>query len=518
MSIFKRALVSAWDKTGILDLCRVLHRHGIEIVSTGGTASLLKENGIPVIKVSDCTGFPEILDGRVKTLHPKIHGAILADRSKEGHLSELSSHAITPIDIVVCNLYPFEKVTASPNVTVEEAVEHIDIGGVTLLRAAAKNFRNVVILYENNDFRILTDALEKGGNISEADRMSLAVKAFRRTSGYDEAINNYFSSIADREDRFPETLSLSFTKSQDLRYGENPHQKAALYIEQGDEGSSAAKAEQLHGKELSFNNYLDLDSAWNIANEFSQVSCAVMKHTNPSGCAVADTQLEALNKAWACDPLSAFGSVIGFNRTIGKETAEKLVENFVECVIAPGYSDEALELLKSKKNLRLLRAGNGKVSCRGFDIKRIREGVLVQGFDTIDLIEGDLKVVTVRQPTELEMESLRFAWKVAKNVKSNAIIYALKDRTIGVGAGQMSRVDSARIAVFKAKNFGHELKGCVMASDAFFPFRDAIDAAAEAGIAAIIEPGGSVKDQEVIDAANEHNIAMVFTGMRHFRH
>ncbi len=516
---YKRALISVSDKKGIVNLASVLVEHNIEILSTGGTAAHLDSEGIPATKISDYTDFPEILDGRVKTLHPYIHGGLLADRSKDKHLSELEKHGIKPIDIVVTNLYPFEDVIKTASTSHDEKIENIDIGGVTLLRSAAKNYSDVVVLQDRSDYSVLINSLSRNESLGEDIRFYLALKAFRKTAWYDTVIQKHFRQFFDDKWNLPEKYFEGYRKVQDLRYGENPHQEeAALYEDLEYEGSSVVDTEKLQGKELSFNNMLDFDSAWNLVNEFNSTACAVMKHTNPCGCAVAKTPLEAHKKARSCDPVSAFGSVIGFNTEVDAETAREITDYFVEGVIAPAYTEPALEVFEEKKKLRILLPEETKHSEGNYDLKKLRGGLLVQEADEVDLIEEDLEVVTEREPTGEEMKALRFAWKVVKHVKSNAIVYADSTKTLGIGAGQMSRVDSSELAVKKAEKSNIDLEGSVLASDAFFPFRDGVDAAAEAGVRAIIEPGGSIRDDEVIEAANEHDVAMVFTDIRHFRH
>lgn len=527
-----RALVSLSDKEGVVDFCKSLVSMGVEIVSTGGTAGLLADKGVAVTQVSDVTGFPEILDGRVKTLHPKIHGGILARRGDEGHEAALSEHGIRPIDLVVVNLYPFETTIAKPNIDIETAVEMIDIGGPCMIRAAAKNFRDVAVVVDPNDyFAVREEMATNDGCLSVATRLGLAQKAFGHTARYDAVITAYLSRQVEarpegeeegaEEEFFPDRVVLQLERVKELRYGENPHQAAALYRDVSEVGltPSLLEATQLHGKELSFNNLVDLEAALLCVQEFDQPACAIIKHTNPCGVGVGENLSEAYVKANSCDPMSAYGGVIGLNRLVDGPTAEALGKTFVEAIVAPDFSDEALSTLTKKKALRLMRCpGLGEALeplTHDWELKKLLGGALIQDRDTVDLLEGQLSVPTKREPSAEEMEALRFAWKVVKHVKSNAIVYALADRTVGIGAGQMSRVDSARIAVEKAQS---SLKGCVMASDAFFPFRDGIDAAASHGITAVIQPGGSIRDEEVIEACDEHGIAMVFTGIRHFKH
>ncbi len=519
MRKIKRALLSVSNKEGIVDLSRELNQLGVEILSTGGTARMLQEEKIPVIEISDYTGFPEMLDGRLKTLHPKVHGGILGIRDNLDHVRAMKEHEITAIDLVVVNLYPFEETIARPGCTLGEAIENIDIGGPTMVRAASKNHHDVTVVVDPSDYPMILNEIRETGGTSDMIRFRMAKKAFAHTAQYDGAISNYLSSVQSdgQIDKFPEVFSMQVRKVQDLRYGENPHQAAAFFKERHVDESSVSSAEQLQGKELSFNNILDLDSTMETVKEFDKTCAAIIKHTNPCGLALSDIDLvDAYRKAKATDPVSAFGGVVGFNREVDAETAKEITSTFIEAVVAPGYTDEALEIFKSKKNLRIMRCTPfTEYRFRGYDFKKVLGGILVQDRDLGMINLKECKVVTTRAPNESEYEGLEFAWKVCKHVKSNAIVYATKDQLVGVGAGQMSRVDSSKIAVMKANL---STKGTVLASDAFFPFRDGVDAAAEAGVTAIIEPGGSIRDQEVIDAANEHNIAMVFTGMRHFRH
>ena len=521
-----RALVSLSDKEGAVAFCEALVAAGVEIISTGGTARLLAENGVAVTKVSDVTGFPEILDGRVKTLHPKILGGILARRGDPDHESTLAEHGIRPIDLVVVNLYPFEATISKPDVTVDEAVEQIDIGGPCMIRAAAKNFRDVAVVVDTNDYPAVGEELEANeGCLSLSTRITLAHKAFAHTARYDAVASSFMAGQLEadgqEDETFPSSKTLQLELVQELRYGENPHQRAVLYRDASEAGlaPSLLESDQLHGKELSFNNLVDLEAALLCILEFEVPACVIIKHTNPCGVGLAEDLTEAYLKANACDPTSAYGGVIGFNRPIEASLAEALSKIFVEALIAPAFSDEAQVLLSKKKALRLIRCpglGEGtEPVAQGLEIKKLLGGALVQERDTIDLSAEQITVPTERKPTDEEMSALRFAWKVVKHVKSNAIVYARADRTVGIGAGQMSRVDSARLAAEKAQS---DLHGCVMASDAFFPFRDAIDEAAAQGIAAVIQPGGSIRDEEVIAACNEHGIAMVFTGIRHFKH
>ncbi|MBI4378884.1 MAG: bifunctional phosphoribosylaminoimidazolecarboxamide formyltransferase/IMP cyclohydrolase [Nitrospinae bacterium] len=516
MSKINRALVSVSKKDGLLGFAKGLTEMGVEILSTGGTAGLLKDNGIPVIHVSDYTGFPEIMDGRVKTLHPLIHGGILGKRDNEKHLEEMKIHGIKPIDMVVVNLYPFEETVSKGGVTLDEAIENIDIGGPSMLRSSAKNFHDVAVVVDPDDYEeILTEMKENDGLISYDTKMKLSVKAFKHTARYDSLISKFLEERIEGEG-FPSILNLQFEKITDLRYGENPHQKASFYENIGFNTGTLSKAKQLHGKELSYNNILDLNAALEIVREFDETAAVIVKHTNPCGVATGDTPVSAYRKARETDPLSAFGGIIGFNRALDEETAKEVAATFIEAIIAPDYDTPALTLLKEKKNIRLLKLKDlTKKAQREYDLRSVSGGLLLQEKDSITLNEDNLKVVTNRQPAEKEWASMRFAWKVAKHIKSNAIVYAAEGETIGIGAGQMSRVDSVKLAAMKANK---PLHGTVMASDAFFPFRDSVDEAAKAGVTAIIQPGGSVKDEEVIASANEHNIAMVFTGIRHFRH
>ncbi|CAO1662730.1 bifunctional phosphoribosylaminoimidazolecarboxamide formyltransferase/IMP cyclohydrolase [Salinicola sp. NYA28a] len=525
----RRALLSVSDKTGVVDFARELAARGVELLSTGGTYRLLQENGIAVTEVSAHTGFPEIMDGRVKTLHPKIHGGILGRRGQDDAV--MAEHGIDPIDMVVVNLYPFEQTVAKPDCTLEDAVENIDIGGPTMVRACAKNHEHTTIVVSADDYsRILKDMASHEGGVSHKTRFDLAIKAFEHTAAYDAAIANYFGQrVGNGEPDFPRTLSLQFTKKQGMRYGENPHQKAAFYVESGtvepgQQEASIATAEQLQGKALSFNNVADTDAALECVKSFTKPACVIVKHANPCGVAVVPEADGGIRKAYglafATDSESAFGGIIAFNRELDGDTASAIVaRQFVEVIIAPRISAEAREAVASKTNVRLLECGELPAkSAEGWDYKRVNGGLLVQSRDTGMIAAEDLKVVTQRAPTEQELHDLVFAWKVAKFVKSNAIVYARNRQTVGVGAGQMSRVNSARIAGIKAEHAGLQVEGSVMASDAFFPFRDGLDNAAAAGITAVIQPGGSMRDEEVIAAANEAGIAMVFTGMRHFRH
>lgn len=515
-----RALISVSDKTGIVEFAKALNERGVEILSTGGTFRLLKDNGIPAVEVSDYTGFPEMMDGRVKTLHPKVHGGILGRRGQDDAV--MGEHGIDAIDMVVVNLYPFEQTVAKPDCTLEDAVENIDIGGPTMVRAAAKNHAHVNIVVNAGDYaRVLAELEAHDGHTTYETRFDLAIKAYEHTAAYDGAIANYFGrKVAGGSDHFPRTFNSQFLKTQEMRYGENPHQKAAFYVEKHPAEASIATATQLQGKELSYNNVADTDAALECVKSFEEPACVIVKHANPCGVATANDLKTAYDLAFATDPESAFGGIIAFNRELDVETAKAIVERqFVEVIIAPSVSEAAIEVVSAKKNVRLLACGQwGKERVAGLDYKRVNGGLLVQDRDNGMVGESDLKVVTKRAPSEQEIRDLLFAWKVAKFVKSNAIVYAKNKQTVGVGAGQMSRVNSARIAGIKAEHAGLEVKGSVMASDAFFPFRDGLDNAGAAGIAAVIQPGGSMRDEEVITAADEHDIAMVFTGMRHFRH
>jgi len=515
----KRALLSVSDKTGIVELATFLHESDVELLSTGGTARLLAEQGLPVKEVSEHTGHPEIMDGRVKTLHPKIHGGILGRRDQDAAV--MSQHEIAPIDLVCVNLYPFAKTVANPDCTMEDAVENIDIGGPTMVRAAAKNHKDVTIIVNAADYaRVIAEMQQNDGAVSFETRFDLAIKAFEHTAQYDGMIANHFGALLGEESAFPRTYNMQLTKKQDLRYGENSHQEAAFYVENDIQEASVATAEQLQGKALSFNNIADTDAALECVKEFDQPACVIVKHANPCGVALGENIHSAYDRAYKTDPTSAFGGIIAFNRELDAQTAQAIIDRqFVEVIIAPSVSEDAQKVVSAKQNVRLLACGDwqGQLT-EGYDFKRVNGGLLVQDRDFGMVEREEMQVVSERQPTEQEWNDLLFTWKVAKYVKSNAIVYCKDSMTIGVGAGQMSRVYSAKIAGIKAADENLEVKGSVMASDAFFPFRDGIDAAAEAGITAVIQPGGSMRDNEVIDAANEHGLAMVFTGMRHFRH
>ena len=521
MAAIKRALISVSDKRGVVELARRLLQMGVEILSTGGTARLLAEQGVAATEVSDYTGFPEMMDGRVKTLHPKVHGGILGRRGVDDAV--MNAHQIRPIDLVVVNLYPFEQTVANPSCDLETAIENIDIGGPTMVRSAAKNHAAVTIVVDPDDYTVVLDEMQRSdGGVSHATRFSLAVKAFEHTAHYDGAIANYLGARVGggKPARYPRTINMQFAKAQDLRYGENPHQSAAFYVEQGKKEPSVSTATQLQGKELSFNNIADTDAALECVKQFDVPACVIVKHANPCGVAVGADVLEAYERAYKTDPTSAFGGIIAFNRPLDAKTAQTITERqFVEVIIAPSVADDAKPVLAKKANVRVLTCGSwGEAVAGGLDYRRVVGGLLVQDRDIGMVQKSELKVVTRRAPSPQDMDDLLFAWKVAKMVKSNAIVYAKNGQTIGVGAGQMSRVYSAKIASIKAADEQLQVQGSVMASDAFFPFRDGIDAAAQAGIVAVIQPGGSMRDQEVIDAANEHGMAMVFTGMRHFRH
>jgi len=544
----KRALISISDKSGIVEFAKELKNFGVEIISTGGTAKSLRENGIEVTEVSEITGFPEMMDGRVKTLHPKIHGAFLALRDNENHVQSMREHGIEPIDLVVVNLYPFEQTIEKEGVSLAEAVENIDIGGPAMIRSASKNWRDVAVVTDANLYEsVLKELTENDGSLSLETRQRLATLAYTRTASYDLAISSYLAKQLSNDDldflepfnplqnlifiqaesekeieeskhfseNFGEYQLIQLAKVTDLRYGENPHQKAALY--ETEETGGIARAEQLHGKEMSFNNYVDAEAAWNLVCDFQERACAIIKHTNPSGVGIGNTNEEAYRRALSTDPVSAFGGIVAFNETVDATVANSVNEVFTEVVIAPGFDSAALEIFKKKKNLRVLQVEKS-ANLPSLEYKQISGGFLVQDRDILQISAEDLKIVSQKQPTEDEIRALLFTWKVCKHVKSNAIVFANETQTIGVGAGQMNRVDSVRIAAVRAERFNLPLQNSVLASDAFFPFRDNVDEAAKFGISAIIQPGGSVKDEEVIEAANEHNLAMVFTGARHFKH
>jgi phosphoribosylaminoimidazolecarboxamide formyltransferase/IMP cyclohydrolase len=520
----RRALLSVYRKDGVVDLAQGLVARGFEIVSTGGTAAELEKAGVAVTGVSKATGFPEILDGRVKTLHPILHGGILARRDVPEHQSALEKHRIAPVDVVVVNLYPFEEKVAK-GCSFDEAVENVDIGGPTMVRAAAKNFRHVAVVVDPADYGLLLEQLDREGGIDAATRLYFAQKAFRHTGRYEAAIAGYFAQVEAREgayvpaetdETFPYRLGLTFEKVQDLRYGENPHQRAAFYSDLGSTLFSVAAARQMQGKELSFNNILDLDAAWRLATEIDDPACVIVKHTNPCGTGTGASPLEAYERAWACDPTSAFGGIIAFNEKVDAAAARKVTSQFVEAIIAPGFEKAALEVLGKKASLRVMNMDTTAIhKVSGFDLRRVMGGLLAQQWDLHRIDRDRCEVVTKRAPSEEEWKALLFAWTVVKHVKSNAIVYANAVQTVGVGPGQTSRVDSARIAAQKAVL---PLAGTVVASDAFFPFRDGLDEIARTGATAVIQPGGSVRDEETIAAADEHGLAMVFTGVRHFRH
>jgi phosphoribosylaminoimidazolecarboxamide formyltransferase/IMP cyclohydrolase len=557
----ERALISLSDKTGAIEFARELAGLGVQLISTGGTAKALREAGLDVTDVSTVTGFPEMMDGRVKTLHPKIHGAFLALRDNEAHVASMHEHGIEPIDLVVINLYPFEQTVAKDGVSLEEAVENIDIGGPAMIRSASKNWRSVAVVTDPRLYGGVIDELKANdGSLSLKTRQRLAALAYTRTASYDLAISSYLAKqltdddlefleplnplgnlmffegeeeedlsvlppvaggSSQLEELFDSEITVQLAKVTDLRYGENPHQKAALYST-GESGGIAG-AEQLHGKEMSFNNYVDAEAAWNLVRDFDDRAVAIIKHTNPSGVGVGETNEEAYRRALSTDPVSAFGGIVAFNRTVDAEAARSVIEVFSEVIVAPDYDNDAIEIFSSKKNLRVLRVSDRTASVnegddRAVEFKQISGGFLVQEQDRYRVSSNDLKVVSEKQPTESDMRSMLMAWRVSKHVKSNAIVIANEHQTIGVGSGQMNRVDSVRIAAMRAERFSLPIQGAALASDAFFPFRDNVDEAAKMGISAIIQPGGSVKDEESIDAANEHGIVMIFTGIRHFKH
>jgi phosphoribosylaminoimidazolecarboxamide formyltransferase/IMP cyclohydrolase len=521
MPAIKRALLSVSDKAGLVEFARGLAAHGVELVSTGGTAKLLLDAGLQVIEVGAYTGFPEMLDGRVKTLHPKIHGGLLARRDLPAHMAALDREGIEPIDLVVVNLYPFVQTVARPDAALAEAIENIDIGGPAMVRSAAKNYSHVAVVTDPADYApLLKEMAAASGGVGAETRFRLARKAFSHTAAYDGAISNYltaFDASGEKRERFPERLNLQLELAQPLRYGENPHQHAAFYRDPRPPAGTLAGYAQLQGKELSYNNIADADAAWECVRTFEGPACVIVKHANPCGVAVGENLEIAYRKAFATDPTSAFGGIIAFNRPLDEATAEAVCEQFVEVVIAPAVADTVLAHFMGKANIRVLTVPAGE-DANPLDFRRVGGGVLVQTPDALNVSRGDLKVVTKRAPDEHELADLVFAWRVAKFVKSNAIVFCGRGRTLAVGAGQMSRVDSARIATIKAHNAGLELEGSVVASDAFFPFRDGVDVVAKAGAHSIIQPGGSMRDAEVIAAADEQGLAMVFTGVRHFRH
>ena len=516
----KQALISVSDKTGIVEFAQRLRQFGVTILSTGGTAKLLKDAGVTVTEVGDYTGFPEMLDGRVKTLHPKIHAGILARRDLPEHMAAMEQAAIPTIELVVVNLYPFSQTVAKSDCSLEDAIENIDIGGPTMVRAAAKNYRHVAVVTDVEDYAALLAEMEStGGTVGQKFCFQLAQKAFSHTAAYDSAISNYLTAIdsSGQHKTFPERLNLNFSIAQDLRYGENPHQQAAFYRDPVPAPGSLASYTQLQGKELSYNNIADADAAWECVKTFDVPACVILKHANPCGVAVAATPLAAYQLAFATDPTSAFGGIIAFNRTLDGVTAEAIIKQFVEVVIVPEVTDEAKQVLSQKPNVRVLTLSL-QAGSNALDFKRVGGGLLVQTPDNLNVMIAQLKVVTKVQPTPQQLQDLLFAWRVAKFVKSNAIVFCANGQTLGVGAGQMSRVDSARIASIKAQNAGLNLADSVVASDAFFPFRDGLDVVVQAGAKAVIQPGGSMRDAEVIAAADEQGVAMVFTGARHFRH
>lgn len=521
--MIKQALISVSDKSGIVEFAQSLSALGVKILSTGGTAKLLADAGLAVTEVADYTGFPEMLDGRVKTLHPKVHGGILARRDLPEHMAALEAHGIPTIDLLVVNLYPFVATVSKDECTLEDAIENIDIGGPTMLRSAAKNHRDVTVVVDPADYAAVLDEMRANGNaVSYKTNFRLATKVFAHTAQYDGAITNYLTSLTEAlqhssRNTYPSTMNLAFEKVQDLRYGENPHQSAAFYRDLVVPAGALAGYRQLQGKELSYNNIADADAAWECVKTFDAPACVIIKHANPCGVAVGADSLEAYSKAFQTDPTSAFGGIIAFNREVDEAAANAVAKQFVEVLIAPSLTDGAKQVFAAKQNVRVLEIALG-AGQNQFDFKRVGGGLLVQSPDAKNVLQRDLRVVTRRHPTPQEMDDLMFAWRVAKFVKSNAIVFCGKGMTLGVGAGQMSRVDSARIASIKAQNAGLTLNGSAVASDAFFPFRDGLDVVVAAGATCVIQPGGSVRDDEVIAAADEHNIAMVMTGVRHFRH
>jgi len=526
--MIRTALLSVSDKNGIVPFAKALHEQGIKLISTGGTAKLLADNQLPVVEVASLTKFPEMLDGRVKTLHPMVHGGLLARRDFPEHMAALKEHGIDTIDMLVINQYPFNETVAKENCSFEEAVENIDIGGPAMLRAAAKNHQDVTVLISPEDYApVLAELKANNNSVSYQTNLSLAKKVFAHTARYDGAIANYLSALGDNLDHkarsaYPETLHLAFEKVQEMRYGENPHQSAAFYKDISPVSGALANYKQLQGKELSYNNIADADSAWECVKSFTgnvggAAACVIIKHANPCGVAVGATALEAYQKAFKTDPSSAFGGIIAFNIPCDGAAAEAISKQFVEVLIAPSFSDEAKAIFATKQNVRLLETPLG-TACNAYDFKRVGGGLLVQSPDAKNVLQSEMRVVSQRQPTPSEMNDMMFAWRVAKFVKSNAIVYCANGMTLGIGAGQMSRVDSARMASIKAENAGLSLKGSAVASDAFFPFRDGLDVVVNGGASCAIQPGGSMRDDEIIAAANEHGIAMVFTGIRHFRH
>ena len=533
MAVIKRALISVSDKTGILELAQALIKLNIELLSTGGTAKLLRDNSMVVTEVGDYTGFPEMLDGRVKTLHPKVHGGILGRRDLPEHVATMQAHDIPNIDMVIVNLYPFEATVCKPNCTLEEAIENIDIGGPAMVRSAAKNWQHVAVLTDASQYAdILTELQANNGELAQASLFKLSVAAFNRISNYDAAISDYLSSFNDDGTRseYPAQTNGRFVKLQDLRYGENPHQSAAFYRDLHPAPGSLVTAQQLQGKELSYNNIADADAAWEAVKSFDTTSCVIVKHANPCGVALGNSALEAYSKAFQTDPSSAFGGIIAFNVTVDKAAAEAVSKQFVEVLIAPDFTADALAVFAAKANVRVLKIALPAGGALGLkaspweqgrnaqDTKRVGSGLLIQSADNHEIAESDLKTISAKQPTPQQLQDMLFAWNVAKYMKSNAIVFCGNGMTLGVGAGQMSRIDSTKIAIIKAQNAGLSLLNSVVASDAFFPFRDGIDALAQAGASCVIHPGGSMRDEEVIAAANEHGLVMVTTGIRHFRH
>ena len=527
-----RALISVSDKTGIVELAQQLYALGVGLISTGGTAKLLADQGLPVTEVAEVTGFPEMLDGRVKTLHPKVHGGLLARRDTPEHMAALKAHHIDTIDLLIVNLYPFEATVAKPGCTLADAIENIDIGGPAMVRSAAKNWKDVGVVTDASQYACVIDELKAHGKLSDPLRFALSVAAFNRISQYDGAISNYLSSVKFEAEKLSETymperaqfsgqFNEQYVKVQDLRYGENSHQQAAWYRDLAPVAGSLATGVQLQGKELSYNNIADADAAWECVKSFEATACVIVKHANPCGVAVGASALEAYSKAFQTDPTSAFGGIIAFNRPVDKAAAEAVSQQFVEVLMAPDFSGEALTVFKGKANVRLMKialpANYGQVR-NALETKRVGSGLLLQSADNHELAMADMQIVTIKQPTPAELNDLLFAWKVAKFVKSNAIVFCKNGMTMGVGAGQMSRLDSARIASIKAEAAKLSLQNTVVASDAFFPFRDGLDVVVDAGATCVAQPGGSMRDQEVIDAANERGVAMVFTGVRHFRH
>ena len=521
--MIKQALISVSDKTGVLEFARALSAMNINLLSTGGTAKLLADNGLPVTEVADYTGFPEMLDGRVKTLHPKVHGGILARRDLPQHMDALSQHDIPTIDMVVVNLYPFQQTVAKDDCQLEDAIENIDIGGPAMLRSSAKNHKDVVVICDPADYqRVLDEMKANAGEVSRDTRFDLAIKVFAHTANYDGAITNYLSALGpDRQHQtraaYPKTLNLQFVKLQDMRYGENPHQSAAFYRDASAVQGALANYKQLQGKELSYNNIADADAAWECVKSLDAPACVIVKHANPCGVAVGTDAHEAYSKAFKTDPTSAFGGIIAFNCALDGKAAEVVAQQFVEVLIAPAFSDAARKVFESKQNVRLLEIPLGQ-GVNPFDVKRVGGGLLLQSADAKNVDASELTMVSKKQPTPAQLHDMMFAWRVAKFVKSNAIVFCGNGMTLGVGAGQMSRIDSARIASIKAHNAGLSLAGSVVASDAFFPFRDGLDVVVAAGATCIIQPGGSMRDQEVIDAADEQGVVMAYTGVRHFRH